>query len=73
MSECVIATAGYAQDDGNVISINLPWPLSTQRIRDELGLRAVHVVNDFEAVAHAAAHMDESQVLQLAGVDHADE
>ena len=67
VSECVIATAGYAQDDGNVISINLPWPLSTQRIRDELGLRAVHVVNDFEAVAHAAAHMDESQVLQLAG------
>ena len=67
VSECVIATAGYAQDDGNVISVNLPWPLSTQHIRDELGFRAVHVVNDFEAVAHAATHMDESQVLQLAG------
>ncbi|MCG8277721.1 glucokinase [Stenotrophomonas sp. NLF4-10] len=67
VAECVIATAGYAQDDGTVISINLPWPLSTQRIRDALGFRAVHVVNDFEAVAHAATHMDDSQVLQLAG------
>jgi len=67
VAECVIATAGYARDDGSVISINLPWPLSTHRIRDDLGFRAVHVVNDFEAVAHAAAHMDASQVLQLAG------
>ncbi|MGB3393932.1 MAG: glucokinase family protein [Stenotrophomonas sp.] len=71
VAECVIATAGYAREDGTVISINLPWPLSTRRIRDDLGFRAVHVVNDFEAVAHAAAHMDASQVLQLAGPEQA--
>ncbi|MGB3393927.1 MAG: glucokinase family protein [Stenotrophomonas sp.] len=67
VSDCVIATAGYALADGSVISANLPWPLSSARIRDELGFRNVHLVNDFEAVAHAAAHIGDSQVLQLTG------
>ncbi|MCW4471607.1 glucokinase [Xanthomonas sp. H13-6] len=65
--ECVIASAGYPLADGTVITANLPWPLAPTRIRDELGLHAVHLVNDFEAVAHAAAHVDASQVLQLTG------
>ncbi len=65
--ECVIATAGYALPDGTVISANLPWPLSSNRIREDLGFDAVHLVNDFEAVAHAAAHINGSQVLQLTG------
>jgi glucokinase len=65
--ECAIASAGYALEDGTVISANLPWSLSTARIRDDLGFEAVHLVNDFEAVAHAAAHIDASQVLQLTG------
>ena len=64
---CVIASAGYALADGTVISANLPWSLSTLRIRQELGFEAVHLVNDFEAVAHAAAHISASQVLQLSG------
>ncbi|KQN95925.1 hypothetical protein ASF01_15545 [Stenotrophomonas sp. Leaf70] len=67
VEHCVIATAGYALADGSVISANLPWPLSANRIRDDLGFQAVHLVNDFEAVAHAAAHIDGSQVLQLTG------
>ena len=62
VAHCVIASAGYALADGNVISANLPWPLSASRIRDDLGFEAVHLVNDFEAVAHAAAHIDGSQV-----------
>ncbi len=67
VAHCVIASAGYALADGSVISANLPWPLSASRIRDDLGFEAVHLVNDFEAVAHAAAHIDGSQVLQLTG------
>jgi len=67
VAHCVIASAGYALADGTVISANLPWPLSASRIRDDLGFQAVHLVNDFEAVAHAAAHIDGSQVLQLTG------
>ena len=67
VADCVIATAGYALPDGTVITANLPWPLSSNRIRQDLGFEAVHLVNDFEAVAHAAAHISASQVLQLTG------
>ena len=67
VTDCVIATAGYALADGNVITANLPWPLSSNRIREDLGFEAVHLVNDFEAVAHAAGHISASQVLQLTG------
>ncbi|HBN52525.1 MAG TPA: glucokinase, partial [Stenotrophomonas sp.] len=44
VEHCVIATAGYALADGTVISANLPWPLSANRIRDDLGFQAVHLV-----------------------------
>ena len=67
VSDCVIATAGYALADGTVISANLPWPLSSGSIREQLGFSAVHLVNDFEAVAHATAHIRDNQVLQLTG------
>jgi glucokinase len=67
LSECVIASAGYPLADGTVITNNLPWVLSPRAIREELGLAAVHLVNDFEAVAHAAAYVDASEVLQLTG------
>lgn len=65
--EAVIASAGYPLADGTVITANLPWRLSPAAIRDELGLDAVRLVNDFEAVAHAVAHLDANEVLQLAG------
>jgi glucokinase len=63
----VIASAGYPLADGTVITANLPWPLSPSAIRSALGLDAVHLVNDFEAVAHAVAHLGASEVLQLTG------
>ncbi len=69
--ECAIASAGYALADGTVISANLPWSLSCDAIRTQLGLDAVHLVNDFEAVAHAAAYMQASTLLQLSGPAHA--
>lgn len=67
VSECVIASAGFPLEDGSVITANLPWVLSPRSIRDQLGLGAVYLVNDFEAVAHAAAQVDASEVLQLTG------
>jgi len=63
----VIASAGYPLADGTVITANLPWRLSPAEIRAVLGLEAVHLVNDFEAVAHAVAHLGASEVLQLTG------
>jgi glucokinase len=66
-AHCVVATAGYAREDGTVITANVPWPLSARRIEADLGLEAVYIVNDFEAVAYAAAQVDASGVLQLTG------
>ncbi|MBS7456220.1 glucokinase [Coralloluteibacterium stylophorae] len=67
----VIASAGYALDDGSVITANLPWRLSLTDIRVRLGLEDFRLVNDFEAVAHAAAYVDASAVSRLAGPDTA--
>ena len=66
-AHCVVATAGYAREDGTVITANVPWPLSARQIEADLGLEAVYIVNDFEAVAYAAAQVDASGVLQLTG------
>ncbi|PPU73281.1 glucokinase family protein [Xanthomonas melonis] len=63
----VIASAGYALDDGSVITANLPWALAPEQIRRQLGMHALHLVNDFEAVAYAANYMAGNQVLQLSG------
>lgn len=67
VDEGVIASAGYALEDGSVISANLPWPLVPGQIRTQLGFSDLRVVNDFEAVAHAATHVDASEVLRVTG------
>lgn len=67
----VIASAGYPLEDGTVITANLPWRLSPREIGERLGFRELRLVNDFEAVAHAAAYVDASEVLRLAGPETA--
>ena len=72
IEEGAIACAGFAlngggPDDDALISVNLPWPVSPREIRERLGFRALHLVNDFEAVAHATVEMDASEVLHLSG------
>jgi len=66
-----IASAGYPLDDGTLITVNLPWRVSLREIRERLGFREFRLVNDFEAVAHAAAYVDASEVLQLTGPERA--
>ena len=63
----VIASAGFPLEDGTVITANLPWPLHTDHIRQQLAFDELRLVNDFQAVAYAAAQVDASQVLQLTG------
>lgn len=70
-THCVVATAGYAREDGTVITANVPWPLSARQLETDTGVQHVHIVNDFEAVAHAAAQVDASGVLHLCGPDSA--
>lgn len=67
VARAVIASAGYALEDGTVITNNLPWRLSPAELRTQLGFDDVRLVNDFEAVAHAAAYVDASEVLRLTG------
>src|SRR5690606_22535304 len=71
VGEGAIASAGYPLEDGSLITVNLPWRVSLEEIRARLGFRAFRLVNDFEAVAHAAAYVDASEVLQLTGPDTA--
>lgn len=71
VSRGVIASAGYALDDGTVITTNLPWPLSIRETRGRLGLDDLRLVNDFEAAAHAAAVVEPEPALKLHGPDAA--
>ena len=71
VSHGVIASAGFPLEDGTVITANLPWALNPRTLQQQLGFDELRLVNDFEAVAHAAAHVDASQVLQLTGPAHA--
>ncbi|MFT4178428.1 MAG: glucokinase [Thermomonas sp.] len=60
-----IASAGVVLD-GEVINSNLPWRISLQDLRDTLGLRELHVINDFAAAAHGVHRLDASQSRLLA-------
>lgn len=63
----IIASAGYALEDGSVIASNLPWPLVMQQMQRRLSLQSLHLVNDFEAVAYAAPQMQANEVLHVCG------
>jgi len=71
VEEGAIASAGYPLEDGSLITANLPWRVSLSAIRERLGFREFRLVNDFEAVAHAAAYVDASEVLRLTGPETA--
>ena len=69
----VIASAGFPMEDGTVITANLPWRLSPREIQGALGLDDLRLVNDFEAVAYAAALVGDQEVLRLTGPEHVSE
>ncbi len=51
-----IASAGVLLD-GELVNSNLPWPVSLNGMRHELGLRDLRVINDFTAAAHGVGRM----------------
>lgn len=61
-----LAIAGYVIDDA-VVNLSLPWPVSISGLRDALGLQELAIVNDFEAAAHALAHLDAHDASLLSG------
>ncbi len=46
---------------------NSPWTFSIEQTRRSLGLRALHVINDFTALALALPHLDSSALRQVGG------
>ena len=61
-----IACAGLVNGD-DLINANLPWRVSISRLRDELGLDRVVLVNDFTAVAYAAHFQGIAESALIAG------
>jgi glucokinase len=56
--------------DGGVIRFtNSPWVIETDRVADQLGLDKVHFLNDFGAMAHGVAWLEQSEFAHLAGPD----
>jgi glucokinase len=55
--------------DGLAPMTNSPWVLDVGAFRESLGLEAVTALNDFGAVAHAAARLGEDQLAHLTGPD----
>ena len=53
--------------DGQVSLTNLPWVLRLADLKRELGLEALVLVNDFEAVGHAVAQFGEGDFAHLCG------
>ena len=55
---------------GEVIRFtNNPWIIRPALVREKLGVEQYYIVNDFEAVAHAVARVDEDQFIHLTGPD----
>ncbi|MBS0217064.1 MAG: glucokinase [Proteobacteria bacterium] len=64
-----IASAGLMLD-GQLVNSNLPWDVSLAEMRRELGLRDLHVINDFAAAAHGAGRLGAGDLRLLTpGVD----
>ncbi|MDG5749195.1 glucokinase [Qipengyuania sp. XHP0207] len=55
---------------GDVIRFtNNPWIIRPALVKEKLGVEEYCIVNDFEAVAHAVARVDEDQFIHLTGPD----
>lgn len=65
-----LAIAGTLVGDA-VVNQNLPWPVSVSELKRALGVGELAVVNDFEAVAHAIAHVDANDAALLSGPSQA--
>lgn len=50
---------------------NNPWSIRVSALRQQLGLDELTLVNDFEAVGHAIAHLDETWFQPLCGPETA--
>lgn len=59
-----LAIAGPVDDD--LISMtNLPWQISQKRLKQQLKLKSLHFINDFDAIAMAIPFLSNEQKIQI--------
>ena len=64
----IAAPVGQMDDDARIIRFtNNPWSIQPGQLPRQLGVDAVSLINDFEAVGHAVAHAGAEHFLHLAG------
>ena len=68
VSAAAVAIAGPVLG-GRVKMTNGPWTIDIAQTKAALGLEAITVINDFGAVAHAAARAPADQFVHVAGPD----
>ena len=51
--------------NGRCEATNLPWVVDAREITSEFGVRTVHLLNDLEATAYGALHLQGDDTLQL--------
>ncbi|MDP8995295.1 MAG: glucokinase [Pseudomonadota bacterium] len=65
-----LALAFAGPVSGEVLKLtNNPWAIRPRRLRQELGIERLTVVNDFGAIAHAVAQLGEDQYRPICGPD----
>lgn len=66
VEEAVIAVATPVESD-TIRFTNSPWTFSKAALRERLGVRDLHVINDFVAQALAMPHLDLSEIEPIGG------
>ena len=66
-----LAIAGPIDEDGTAQVTNLGWKFAITELRDQLGMKTLHVINDFAALAYAVPFLgeQETKVLYAANSD----
>jgi glucokinase len=54
-------------ENGRCTLANSPWVIDAAELHAACGFKSVHLINDFEAVAHALPHLRASDVIPIAG------
>lgn len=66
MDGAILGVAGPIES-GRGMLINSPWVIDAGEIQAACAIRSAHLVNDFEALAHALPHLRTSDVRPIAG------
>jgi glucokinase len=65
MDAALLDVAGPIES-GRCVLVNSGWVIDAAELRGALGCKAVHLINDFEALAYALPHLSEGDVRPIA-------